>query len=426
MLKRIWQWIVTFARRVLGWLNLAPSPSQAPPAPAKLHDRRPLSDAEYEHFFMQLLDGVHQGWTRVQIRRFFETLSDRASSEQWLAWLRRFGDTVVASPTAHNELGQRLIRLSEVWDGELAQVAGEIGTRAIGRDSVPPSPTPSANPPESQLDPVPDPWDDRPVESPSPEPATEPAMEEPPPPQEGTEEEPMEIRDAEMAAKFSDSDRKEIQQWFQQGVKHLDEKEYEAALAQFDRLLEVAPNDHRALINRGNALAHLDRKPEAIASYDRAIEVKPDSAATWNNRGDILYELGRWQEAIASWDKALEFRPDDIAIWYNKGLTLSKHLNQWEEAIGCWDKALELQPNDVEIWFNRGIGLGVLERWEEAIASWDKALQLKPDLRDAWINKGVALQKLGRYTEAIEANNRAIALGSSYTGSSGGDREIGG
>ena len=51
---------------------------------------------------------------------------------------------------------------------------------------------------------------------------------------------------------------------------------------------------------------NLGRLEAAIASYDKALEIKPDYHVAWNNRGIALDNLGRGEEAIASYDKALE------------------------------------------------------------------------------------------------------------------------
>ena len=54
------------------------------------------------------------------------------------------------------------------------------------------------------------------------------------------------------------------------------------------------------------SLSNLGRNEEAIASYDRALQIKPDDHEALNNRGIALGKLGRYEEAINSYDKALE------------------------------------------------------------------------------------------------------------------------
>ncbi|MCA2941850.1 tetratricopeptide repeat protein, partial [Microcystis sp. M011S1] len=218
---------------------------------------------------------------------------------------------------------------------------------------------------------------------------------------------------AEIKAYLSDSPSLDPVQtselWHKKGLIHQMGKEYEQAIASYDRALEFKPDDHEAWYNRGVALADLGRFAEAIASYDKALEIKPDDHDAWNYRGVALDDLGRFAEAIASYDKALEIKPDDHEAWYNRGIALDD-LGRLEQAIASYDRALEIKPDYPDAWYNRGVALGNLGRLEEAIASYDKALEIKPDYHQAWYGRGFALDDLGRFAEAIASYDRALEI----------------
>jgi tetratricopeptide (TPR) repeat protein len=322
-------------------------------------NRPTLNETEYEHFFMQLLDGVSQGWGRVQVDRFFAALSDRATESQWSSWLGHLGTQLQQSATPNRNLAVRLLQLGEVAEGEIPRMAREIGTNLLAKEGLTPQ--------EVDLH------------------ATQ-----------------LEVSES------ATSDA--VDTAVNAGWELLEADNPQAALETFDRALESADNLYRAWVGRGDSLVHLNRLEEAIAAYDRALAIKSDYAMAWSHKGDVLYDLQRIHEALESWEKALEIDANDAQTWTNKGIALGLKLERWEEAITCWQKSLEIDPNDSDTWFQCGLAHGVQRRWEEAIACWDKATELKPDFREAWINKGTALQKLSRYSEAIEANNRAIAL----------------
>lgn len=325
-------------------------------------NRQPLNDVEYEHFFMQLLTGVSQGWERVHVARFFSALGDRVTEAQWLRWLGHFGTQLQQSPTPNRELAVRLLQLGEVGQGDIPQMAREIGTSLLAKEGLTPQ----------EID--------------------------------------LQLTPPEASEQVS-SDA--VETAVKNGWELLEADNPQAALDTFDRALESEEKLYQAWVGRGDALVHLNRLEEGIAAYDRALALKPNYSTAWSHKGDVLYDLQRINEAIESWDKALEIQPNDAQTWTNKGIALGLKLARWEEAIACWQKSLQLDPSDSDTWFQCGLAYGVLQQWEKAIACWDKTTELKPDFRDAWINKGTAFQKLGRYSQAIEANNRAIALSDS-------------
>ncbi len=222
---------------------------------------------------------------------------------------------------------------------------------------------------------------------------------------------------AEIKAYLSDSPSLDPVQtselWHKKGLIHQMGKEYEQAIASYDKALEIKPDDHEAWYNRGFALADLGRLEEAIASWDRALEFKPDDPEAWNNRGNALANLGRLEEAIASYDRALEIKPDVHEAWYNRGIALAD-LGRLEEAIASYDRALEIKPDLHQAWNNRGNALFNLGRFEQAIASCDRALEIKPDDPYAWNNRGNALGNLGRFEQAIASYDRALEFKPDY------------
>jgi hypothetical protein len=94
---------------------------------------KPLSDTDYEFLYTQLLEGVTHGWQQPRVLRFFESLGDRGSQAEWVGWLRRFGDRLLASPVPNNELAARMVQLGQMGCGEISDVSYEIGMQLLTR-----------------------------------------------------------------------------------------------------------------------------------------------------------------------------------------------------------------------------------------------------------------------------------------------------
>lgn len=134
MLNKIWQFIKQLIQRLLG---TQPSP---PPAPQKTLPP-PLTDAEYEAKFMELLEGVNQGWSRGDVAGFL--IAKRLKNAELAAWLRRFGYRLSEGEGGGDaveslqELAQRLLLLSRICDGELGNIAREISREILARFPLP-------------------------------------------------------------------------------------------------------------------------------------------------------------------------------------------------------------------------------------------------------------------------------------------------
>jgi CHAT domain-containing protein/tetratricopeptide (TPR) repeat protein len=345
---RLWNWLKRLFNRLFGKKRQPPQPDRPPPAPEP-------DDAQCEAVFMELLEGVDQGWTRGNGKSFL--IGKNISEARMTAWLREFAERVGQNPEQHRELGRRLQNLGNLAWGELSPVAARLARELVVVEE------PRAQGREAEVD-----GDGL-----------------------GTEEE----------------EKKKIElillRQYQQG-------DFLGCITSFDKLLEIEPDNHDFWLYKGELWGKLGRKEEEIASYDRALEIKPDFHNAWNKRGIVLCDhLSRYEEAIASWDRALEIKPDDHQAWYNRGVALYA-LGRNEEAIASYDRALEIKPDDHQAWNGRGVALGELGRTEEAIASYDRALEIKPDDPQAWYNRGVALGELGRTEEAIASFDQALEI----------------
>ncbi len=153
---------------------------------------------------------------------------------------------------------------------------------------------------------------------------------------------------------------------------------YEAAIAAYDQALEIKPDDHNALTNKGVALVNLGRYEAAIAAYDQALAIKPDKHEALNNKGVALVNLGRDEEAIAAYDQALEIKPDDHNALYSKGFALG-NLGRYEEAIAAYDQALAIKPDKHEALYNKACCYALQSDADAAITWLQKAIDLSPD-----------------------------------------------
>ena len=87
-------------------------------------------------------------------------------------------------------------------------------------------------------------------------------------------------------------------------------KQYELAIADYTRSLELAPNDANTYGNRAMAYANTGKNEQAILDYTRSLELEPNNAVTYTGRGLSYVVLEDYATALKDFNRALEINPD--------------------------------------------------------------------------------------------------------------------
>jgi tetratricopeptide (TPR) repeat protein len=75
----------------------------------------------------------------------------------------------------------------------------------------------------------------------------------------------------------------------------------------------------------------LKQYDQALAAFNKAISLDSSNAVYHDNQGQALYELNRYQEALAAYDQAIELAPTNAAYQSNREAA-QRALNQSSEA----------------------------------------------------------------------------------------------
>ncbi|MGJ3252893.1 MAG: tetratricopeptide repeat protein [Elainellaceae cyanobacterium] len=206
--------------------------------------------------------------------------------------------------------------------------------------------------------------------------------------------------------------------WFKRGIALENCQQYQEAVSSFDKVIEIQPQDYLAWFKRGKALEQIQQYDQAIASYDQVIELQPDNYWAWHDRGQVLEGLNRYEEAVTAYNRAVQLKPDfQLAVESRKRVLRQLkrvdqlyHLQHYEEAIASCDKAISDKPDDALAWLMRGMALENSNQYREAVESYEKVVTLQPDDHLAWFKRGAVLEKLGRYEEAIQSYEKAAEI----------------
>jgi tetratricopeptide (TPR) repeat protein len=165
-----------------------------------------------------------------------------------------------------------------------------------------------------------------------------------------------------------------VDAYFNSGFIKLNQADFEEAIADFDIVLSLQPND-KAWFYKGRALMGLGKLPEAVTQYTLAIGQNPQFFYAYNNRGNVLFQMEQYQQAADDFTAAININPDYVFAYNNRGNAYFK-LNDYQGAIDDYDKAIGLRPDYGFAYLNRGITYEVTGQMEKACADWQKAAEL--------------------------------------------------
>jgi len=152
---------------------------------------------------------------------------------------------------------------------------------------------------------------------------------------------------------------------------------------------------------------------QAISDFNRALEINPKYAEAYNERGIVYDDKGQYDQAISDYTKAIEINPK-FAIAYNNRGGVYDDKGQYDQAISDYTKAIEINPKLAEVYNNRAFAYYAKRQYDQAISDFNKALEINPKFAIAYNNRGLAYYAKGQYDEAISNYTKAIMINPKY------------
>ena len=183
------------------------------------------------------------------------------------------------------------------------------------------------------------------------------------------------------------------------GIAYLYKGDFDQAITDFTKALELKDNYAEAYCERGIAYSVKDDLDRAIADFTKALELKVNYAEAYHNRG-VAYSLkDDLDQAITDFTEALEIDHDDAETHRGCGLAWSRK-GDHERAIAYFNESIRLRPENSMMYVDRGITYDEKGDYGQAIADFTKAINLDPINVLAWHNRGLAHSHRGRtYTQ---------------------------
>ena len=136
------------------------------------------------------------------------------------------------------------------------------------------------------------------------------------------------------------------------------------ALHNYNKAIELNPNDVEYQVNRGATFAKLGDFNNAIKSLNHAQTIDPQFVNIYLNRSVIYSMQGQHPLALQDIDQYLKFRPNRPDMWYEKA-NIHNLLNQQNQGLTALNKALSMQQKGI-YYFERAKSYHGLRQYDNA------------------------------------------------------------
>ncbi|RHZ64244.1 hypothetical protein Glove_326g66 [Diversispora epigaea] len=106
----------------------------------------------------------------------------------------------------------------------------------------------------------------------------------------------------------------------------------------FNNLLKKEPNNALALKLRGETYLKLEKYNEALTDFDKLLEIEPNNTLN----------LDLYEEIINKYNEILEIEPNNTLALRSRGETY-KMLNKYKESLDDFNKILKITSYDVSV-----------------------------------------------------------------------------
>jgi TolB-like protein/Flp pilus assembly protein TadD len=150
-------------------------------------------------------------------------------------------------------------------------------------------------------------------------------------------------RDANFAEAAAELARSRLWRHFQ--VSRLAPAELEEVKSVIDRALALAPNSPEAHLAQGLFFYFGHRQYEnALTEFNRALELQPNNALARQYCANVYRRRGEWERSLADFQRAEELDPRDAQIPYSIGVTYTA-LRLWKDSERAHLRALAIDPH---------------------------------------------------------------------------------
>lgn len=188
------------------------------------------------------------------------------------------------------------------------------------------------------------------------------------------------------------------------------EGDIDAALTDYSSIIDNDTTRWRVYYNRALVWRKKREYDKAIADLNRALQLKPEDALIYYRRGSNWADKGyNYEKAISDYDHAIRLDPDYGDAYASRALAW-QILNDDDKALQDYNEALRIDPKLLMAYNNRGNIWKSKGDIEKMNRDFSKAIEIDPTYATAYWSRGNAAQEQGDFITAIHDYKQFIRL----------------
>jgi tetratricopeptide (TPR) repeat protein len=193
------------------------------------------------------------------------------------------------------------------------------------------------------------------------------------------------------------------------GRKYYDEKNFDAALADLSRAIELDPEVDDIYSLRGRTYCRLGQYTEALNDLNRFIKSQPEQEDDYYWRGRAYYGTKDYSMALDDLTRAIELQPENGASYLWRGV-IQYALHDYPAGLADLTRAIELQPEIANNYYWRALCFLGISTLLAALQDLEHVIEFGETKLHGLFWRGVTRYLLDRNEDAQSDWNQAATI----------------